>query len=71
MGCNLYIGRLLNPTTSTPSTTTPHTTLDESGGSVTNAVVKIDNKGGGTAGMLTEEFDTKSQFCLIQFFYSY
>ncbi|XP_039960527.1 broad-complex core protein isoforms 1/2/3/4/5 isoform X1 [Bactrocera neohumeralis] len=56
----IEMGRLLNPTTSTPSTTTPHTTLDESGGSVTNAVVKIDNKGGASA---VEEQNLTCKFC--------
>ncbi|XP_011179932.1 modifier of mdg4 isoform X2 [Zeugodacus cucurbitae] len=58
----IEMGRLLNPTTSTPTTTTPHTTLDESGGSVTNAVVKIDNKGGGTADLPNNKW-TECQFC--------
>ncbi|XP_039960528.1 modifier of mdg4 isoform X2 [Bactrocera neohumeralis] len=58
----IEMGRLLNPTTSTPSTTTPHTTLDESGGSVTNAVVKIDNKGGASADLPNNKW-TECQFC--------
>ncbi|XP_004527403.1 modifier of mdg4 isoform X2 [Ceratitis capitata] len=58
----IEMGRLLNPTTSTPSTTTPHATLDESGGSVTNAIVKIDNKVSGTADLPNNKW-TECQFC--------
>ncbi|XP_017476023.1 PREDICTED: modifier of mdg4 isoform X2 [Rhagoletis zephyria] len=58
----IEMGRLLNPTTSTPSNTTPQTTLDESGSGITNSVVKIDNKGGGTADLPNNKW-TECQFC--------
>ncbi|XP_067641817.1 modifier of mdg4 isoform X2 [Eurosta solidaginis] len=57
----IEMGRLLNPTTSTPSTTTPQATLDDSGGSIASAVVKID-KGGNTADLPNNKW-TECQFC--------